>query len=202
MFKNTLILNKLTWIQLNKTSKSGKNRIPKKEKCLVKALNKCPQKLGTVVRVFEQAPKKPNSAKRKVAKVKLKHTGRYLSAHLPGEGHNLTKHSTILIRGGRCQDLIGVRYKPIRGVESFSSLENRITRLSKYGVKKKPRFITARETYKENIIEYIKKINNKIVHKKIETLNEKSFDIIKYNTFFLYTYNIFNYYKMKLKQFK
>jgi small subunit ribosomal protein S12 len=151
MFQITVVSYKLTWIQLNKSSKSKKKRIPKKKKTLVTALCKCPQKLGSVIRVFEQAPKKPNSAKRKVIKVKLKHTGRLISAHIPGEGHNLTKHSTVLIRGGRCQDLIGVRYKPIRGKESFSSLEKRITRLSKYGVKKKPRFLDARETYKTSI---------------------------------------------------
>jgi small subunit ribosomal protein S12 len=109
---------------------------------------KCPQKLGTVLRVFEQAPKKPNSARRKVARVKIKSTGRHITCHLPGEGHNLTKHATVLIRGGRCQDLIGVRYKPIRGKESFGALDKRATRLSKYGVKKKTRFSEVREETK------------------------------------------------------
>jgi small subunit ribosomal protein S12 len=105
-------------------------------KSLTSALLGCPQKKGTVLRVFEQAPKKPNSARRKVAKVKLK-TGRIISCHIPGIGHNLQQHSSVLVRGGRCQDLIGVRYKPIRGKESFEPLASRITRKSKYGVKTK-----------------------------------------------------------------
>jgi small subunit ribosomal protein S12 len=112
-------------------------RIAKRKKCLVPALKKCPMKKGTVVRVLEQTPKKPNSARRKVAKVRIKSTGRVITCHLSGEGHNLTKHSTVMVRGGRCQDLIGVRYKPIRGLFSFEPLNKRITRKSKYGVKTK-----------------------------------------------------------------
>ena len=108
----------------------------KKKKNLTSALLGCPQKKGTVLRVLEQNPKKPNSARRKVAKVKLKY-GRIITCHIPGEGHNLQQHSSVLIRGGRCQDLIGVRYKPIRGKESFEPLIGRITRKSKYGIKTK-----------------------------------------------------------------
>jgi small subunit ribosomal protein S12 len=111
-------------------------RYKSKNRTLTPALQSCPQKKGTVLRVFEQAPKKPNSARRKVAKVKLK-TGRVVSCHIPGIGHNLQQHSSVLIRGGRCQDLIGVRYKPIRGKESFEPLSTRVTRKSKYGVKSK-----------------------------------------------------------------
>lgn len=130
-----------------------KNQIrePKKQRCMVPGLIQCPQKLGSVVRVFEQAPKKPNSARRKVARVKIKHTGRLITCHLPGEGHNLSKHSTVLVRGGRCQDLIGVRYKPIRGKESFSPLSDRITRLSKYGVKTKPRYVEFRDVKSNSV---------------------------------------------------
>lgn len=102
----------------------------------VKGLLKCPQRRGVVQRVFIQSPKKPNSAKRKVANVRLT-TRRIVRCHIPGEGHNLTKHSVVLVRGGRCQDLIGVRYKPIRGVFDFLPLRSRRTRLSKYGIKTK-----------------------------------------------------------------
>lgn len=111
-------------------------RNKQRRKSLTSALQNCPQKKGTVLRVFEQAPKKPNSARRKVARVRLK-TGRLISCHIPGIGHNLQQHSSVLIRGGRCQDLIGVRYKPIRGKESFEPLSTRVTRKSKYGVKSK-----------------------------------------------------------------
>jgi small subunit ribosomal protein S12 len=103
---------------------------------LVPALKKCPQKRGVVQKVFIQTPKKPNSAKRKVAKVKLS-TGRIISCYIPGMGHKLTKHSVVLVRGGRAQDLIGVRYKPIFGKFDFSAPTNRISRRSKYGLSNK-----------------------------------------------------------------
>nr|YP_010049308.1 40S ribosomal protein S12 [Pleurostomum flabellatum]QPL15625.1 40S ribosomal protein S12 [Pleurostomum flabellatum] len=93
-----------------------------------------PQKKGTVLKVLEQSPKKPNSAKRKVAKVRLS-TGDRVTCHLPGIGHNLQQHSVVLVQGGRCQDLIGVRYKPIRGLFDFLPVQGRKTRPSKYGVK-------------------------------------------------------------------
>lgn len=114
-----------------------KPRRSKRKKSLVPALCKCPMKKGTVVRVLEQAPKKPNSARRKVAKIKIKSTNKIITCHLPGEGHTLVKHATVIVRGGRCQDLIGVRYKPIRGLFSFEPLNKRRTRKSKYGVKTK-----------------------------------------------------------------
>ena len=114
-----------------------KPRRSKRKKSLVPALCKCPMKKGTVVRVLEQAPKKPNSARRKVAKIKIKSTNKIITCHLPGEGHTLVKHATVIVRGGRCQDLIGVRYKPIRGLFSFKPLNKRRTRKSKYGVKTK-----------------------------------------------------------------
>jgi small subunit ribosomal protein S12 len=108
-------------------------RIRKRRRSLVPALKKCPQKRGVVQRIFIQTPKKPNSAKRKVAKVKLS-TGRIISCYIPGIGHKLSKHSVVLVRGGRAQDLIGVRYKPIFGKFDFSPPEDRLTRLSKYGL--------------------------------------------------------------------
>jgi len=110
-------------------------RIPKKTKCKTKALNKCPQKKGVVSKVYIEKPKKPNSARRKCIKVKLS-TGRIVSCHVPGIGHSLSKHSVVLVRGGRTQDLIGVRYKPIRGIFDCRPVLGRLTRRSKYGVKK------------------------------------------------------------------
>ena len=103
---------------------------------LVPALKKCPQRRGVVQLTFIQSPKKPNSAKRKVAKVKLS-TGRVISCYIPGIGHKLTKHSVLLVRGGRAQDLIGVRYKPIHGKFDFAAPAGRITRRSKYGLSNK-----------------------------------------------------------------
>jgi len=110
-------------------------RIVKKSKCTVSALQKCPQKKGVVTRVTEYSPKKPNSARRKVAKVRLS-TGRTITCHIPGEGHNLQEHSIVLIRGGRCQDVPGIRYKPIRGKYDLSSVSTRLRGRSKYGTKK------------------------------------------------------------------
>lgn len=112
-------------------------RVDKKNKTKVPRLNCCPQKKGTVQKVFIQAPKKPNSAKRKVARVKLS-SDKLVTCHLPGIGHNLQQHSVVLVRGGRCQDLIGVRYKPIRGLFDFAPVKGRKTRRSKYGIKGKP----------------------------------------------------------------
>jgi len=109
-------------------------RIPKKKKCPVPALQKCPQKKGVVQKVYIETPKKPNSARRKTIKVKLS-TGRTIACHVPGIGHSLTKHSVVLVRGGRCQDLIGVKYKPIRGLFDCKAVVGRITRKSKFGVK-------------------------------------------------------------------
>ncbi len=112
-------------------------RVDKKKKSKVPRLGMCPQKKGTVQKVFEQTPKKPNSAKRRCARVKLS-SGKLVTCHLPGIGHNLQQHSVVLVRGGRCQDLIGVRYKPIRGLFDFAPVKGRKTRKSKYGIKGKP----------------------------------------------------------------
>lgn len=111
-------------------------RKTKRIRTLVPALKKCPQRRGVVQLTFIQSPKKPNSAKRKVAKVKLS-TGRVISCYIPGIGHKLTKHSVLLVRGGRAQDLIGVRYKPIHGKFDFAAPAGRITRRSKYGLSNK-----------------------------------------------------------------
>ena len=99
------------------------------------ALNSCPQRRGVCVRVYTTAPKKPNSALRKVARVKLTN-GQEVTAYIPGEGHNLQEHSVVLIRGGRVKDLPGVRYHIIRGTLDTQGLEKRRQRRSKYGAKR------------------------------------------------------------------
>jgi len=99
------------------------------------ALNKNPQQKGICLKVFTRTPKKPNSALRKVAKLKLSN-GRRVESYIPGEGHNLQEYSTVLMRGGRVQDLPGVKYHLIRGKLDFIGLKERKTSRSKYGTKK------------------------------------------------------------------
>lgn len=108
----------------------------KKTKVKSTALEQSPQRKGIVVKVVERKPKKPNSAKRKVAKVRLS-TGRSINVHIPGEGHNLQPHSIVLIRGGRANDLPGVKYRVIRGKYDCDPVVNRRSSPSKYGVKTK-----------------------------------------------------------------
>jgi len=98
------------------------------------ALKCCPQKKGVCIKIFIRSPKKPNSACRKVAKVKLS-TGKKVDAYIPGEGHNLQQYSVILIRGGRTPDLPGIKYRLIRGKYDFKGVKNRKTSRSCYGVK-------------------------------------------------------------------
>jgi small subunit ribosomal protein S12 len=95
----------------------------------------CPQKRGVCTRVYTQTPKKPNSALRKVARVRLTN-GIEVTAYIPGEGHNLQEHSIVLIRGGRVKDLPGVRYHIVRGVLDTSGVESRRNSRSKYGTKR------------------------------------------------------------------
>lgn len=97
------------------------------------ALDNCPFKKGVCIRVFVMAPKKPNSAKRKVAKVRLVNKQEII-AYIPGEGHNLQEHSVVLIRGGRVKDLPGVRYHIVRGVFDLQGVRDRKQSRSKYGV--------------------------------------------------------------------
>jgi len=111
-------------------------RISKKKKNKVAALQQNPQKKGICLKVFTMTPKKPNSALRKVVRIKLTNNLR-ITAHVPGEGHNLQEYSIVLIRGGRARDLPSVRYKVIRGKYDLESVRNRKTRRSKYGIKKK-----------------------------------------------------------------
>ena len=118
---------------INQLVRMGREKIIKRNK--VPALDACPQKRGVCIRVYTTTPKKPNSALRKVARVKLTH-GQEVSAYIPGEGHNLQDHSVVLIRGGRVKDLPGVRYHILRGVLDAQGVEARNQRRSHYGAKK------------------------------------------------------------------
>ncbi|MEJ2720186.1 MAG: 30S ribosomal protein S12 [bacterium] len=110
-------------------------RKPPKTKSKTPAMGACPQKRGVCTRVYTLTPKKPNSAMRKVARVRLTN-GFEVTAYIPGEGHNLQEHSIVLIRGGRVKDLPGVRYHIIRGVLDTSGVDGRHNARSKYGVKR------------------------------------------------------------------
>ncbi|MDA8560238.1 30S ribosomal protein S12 [Nitrospinae bacterium] len=99
------------------------------------ALKSCPQKRGVCVRVYTSTPKKPNSALRKVARVRLTN-GMEVTTYIPGVGHNLQEHSIVMIRGGRIKDLPGVRYHVVRGSLDTLGVENRMQSRSKYGAKK------------------------------------------------------------------
>ena len=112
-----------------------KKRKKQVKKTASPALKGCPQKKGVCVRVYTTTPKKPNSALRKVARVRLTN-GMEVTAYIPGEGHNLQEHSTVLIRGGRVKDLPGVRYHIIRGTKDAAGVEGRRQGRSKYGAKR------------------------------------------------------------------
>ena len=112
-----------------------KGRVSKTAKSNVPALNACPQRRGVCTRVYTTTPKKPNSALRKVARVRLT-TGQEVTAYIPGEGHNLQEHSVVLIRGGRVKDLPGVRYHVVRGSLDTTGVSGRKQGRSKYGEKK------------------------------------------------------------------
>ena len=99
------------------------------------ALDVCPQRRGVCVRVYTTTPKKPNSAMRKVARVRLTN-GKEVNAYIPGEGHNLQEHSIVLVRGGRVRDLPGVRYHLVRGAMDAAGVDGRKQRRSKYGAKR------------------------------------------------------------------
>ena len=112
-----------------------KGRITSADKTKAPALKSNPQKRGVCTRVYTTTPKKPNSALRKVCRVRLVN-GMEVTAYIPGEGHNLQEHSMVLIRGGRVKDLPGVRYRVIRGCLDCASVENRKQARSRYGTKK------------------------------------------------------------------
>lgn len=112
-----------------------KSREPRVCRNTVPALQACPQKRGVCTRVFTTTPKKPNSAMRKVARVRLTN-GYEVTAYIPGEGHNLQEHSVVLLRGGRVKDLPGVRYHIVRGALDAQGVKNRKQARSKYGAKR------------------------------------------------------------------
>jgi len=118
---------------INQLIRHGRKSVLKKTKA--PALSSCPQKRGVCTRVYTTTPKKPNSALRKVARVRLTH-GIEVTAYIPGEGHNLQEHSIVMIRGGRVKDLPGVRYHIIRGTLDTSGVGDRKQSRSKYGTKK------------------------------------------------------------------
>ena len=118
---------------VNQLVRKGRKKLSKVNK--VPALKAAPQKRGVCTRVYTTTPKKPNSALRKVARVKLTN-GHEVSAYIPGEGHNLQEHSIVLIRGGRVKDLPGVRYHILRGTLDTQGVSSRKQRRSLYGAKK------------------------------------------------------------------
>ena len=111
-------------------------RQPKRYRTKAPALKESPQKRGVCTRVYTSTPKKPNSALRKVARVRLTN-GMEVTCYIPGEGHNLQEHSIVLIRGGRVKDLPGVRYHVVRGTLDASGVDGRQQSRSKYGTKRK-----------------------------------------------------------------
>ena len=119
---------------INQLVRQSRRDVEKKEKA--PALKANPQKRGVCTRVYTTTPKKPNSALRKVAKVRLT-TGFEVIGYIPGEGHNLQEHSVVLVRGGRVKDLPGVRYKVIRGTLDAAGVSDRKKARSQYGVKAK-----------------------------------------------------------------
>jgi len=127
-----------TFNQISKLSK----RLGKKRNIRVPALSKKPQRKASCVKLFTTTPRKPNSALRKVAKIRYRHvvkssvTVKFAFAFIPGEGHTLKEHGVVLFRGGRTQDLPGMKYKLVRGKFDFKGLANRANARSKYGTKK------------------------------------------------------------------
>jgi small subunit ribosomal protein S12 len=118
---------------INQLVRKGRNKVKKRSKSPV--LDSCPQKRGVCLQVKTQTPKKPNSALRKVARVRLSN-GKEITCYIPGEGHNLQEHSVVLVRGGRVRDLPGVRYHILRGSLDASGVDGRGQSRSKYGTKR------------------------------------------------------------------
>lgn len=118
---------------INQLVKNGREKMTRKT--TAPALKNCPQRRGVCVRVYTTTPKKPNSALRKVARVRLTN-GMEVTSYIPGVGHNLQEHSMVLIRGGRVKDLPGVRYHIVRGILDSVGVQNRKQGRSKYGAKR------------------------------------------------------------------
>jgi len=118
---------------INQLIRKGRKRVFEKKK--TPALDSCPQRRGVCLQVKTMTPKKPNSALRKIARVRLSN-GREVTVYIPGEGHNLQEHSIVLVRGGRVRDLPGVRYHIIRGALDAMGVDDRKRGRSKYGTKR------------------------------------------------------------------
>lgn len=118
---------------INQLIRKGRQKL--RSKTTAPALDSCPQKRGVCVRVYTTTPKKPNSARRKVARVRLTN-GIEVTSYIPGEGHNLQEHSVVMIRGGRVKDLPGCRYHIVRGSLDTQGVDKRRQSRSKYGAKK------------------------------------------------------------------
>ena len=118
---------------INQLIRKGRKKIVKKKQN--RALDSCPQRRGVCTRVYTTTPKKPNSALRKVARVRLTN-GAEVTVYIPGEGHNLQEHSIVLVRGGRVKDLPGVRYHIVRGALDTAGVDGRVQSRSKYGTKR------------------------------------------------------------------
>jgi len=138
LFGFILCLKKLYMPTINQLCR--KKRLKKPKFLKSPALDFSPQRKGMCVKVFLRTPKKPNSALRKLAKVKLTNN-KVVTAYIPGEGHKLQEYSNVLVKGGRVKDLPGVKYHLVRGALDFSGLENRKTARSKYGSKKLSSYI-------------------------------------------------------------
>ena len=119
---------------INQLVRKGRTKLPNRSKSPV--LDKCPQRRGVCLIVKTQTPKKPNSALRKIARIRLSN-GKEITGYIPGEGHNLQEHSVVLVRGGRVRDLPGVRYHVVRGALDCLGVDGRKKGRSQYGVKKK-----------------------------------------------------------------
>lgn len=118
---------------INQLIRKARKKVEKRKK--TPALQACPQKRGVCVRVYTTTPKKPNSALRKVARVRLTN-GIEVTTYIPGEGHNLQEHSVVLVQGGRVKDLPGIRYRIIRGALDTAGVEKRRKSRSRYGAKR------------------------------------------------------------------
>jgi small subunit ribosomal protein S12 len=114
----------------------ARRRRPKRKFSKSPVLDKCPQKRGVCLQVKTMTPKKPNSALRKITRVRL-NNGKEVTVYIPGEGHNLQEHSIVMVRGGRIRDLPGVRYQVVRGALDAAGVENRGQSRSRYGTKQK-----------------------------------------------------------------
>ncbi len=131
--KGKNIYNKQSMPTIQQLVRKGRKHVKAKSKA--PALDACPQRRGVCTRVYTTTPKKPNSALRKVARVRLTN-GKEVNVYIPGEGHNLQEHSIVLVRGGRVKDLPGVRYHIVRGALDTAGVDGRRQRRSKYGAKR------------------------------------------------------------------